>query len=74
MAGKHATNVTIAADLLTEARREGIDLSTTLEDRLREILAARRGDRWRRENREAVESFNAHLERDGTFGDDYRTF
>jgi len=75
MPDKRAATVTLDRDLLEEAERTGIDLSQTLESELRRILEQqRREDKWRAENREAIASFNDHIRRNGTIGDDYRTF
>ena len=73
-AAKRATNLTINADLLRQARELGVNLSQTLERRLVEILAAERRRRWLEANREAIRSFNDYVERHGSIADDYRSF
>lgn len=71
---KRATNVSIRSDLLTAAREAGVNLSATLERALTEELAASRGKKWREENREAIRAYNEHVEKNGTFADDMRSF
>ena len=63
MPKKRAVNVFIDVDLIDEARRMRINLSETLERRLRTIVRADQERRWREENREAIASMNAFLER-----------
>lgn len=48
-----------------EARRMRINLSETLERRLRSIVRAEQEKRWRDENQEAFASINAFVERHG---------
>lgn len=64
-------NVTVSADLLSEARELGIPLSSVLEEALREKVAAARKERWLRENRDALADYNERAEREGTFGDQF---
>jgi antitoxin CcdA len=71
---KKATNLSIRADLLAEARAHKINLSATLESALSEILRASRQAAWRDENREAITAYERHLERDGLFADRVRLF
>jgi antitoxin CcdA len=71
-ARKRATNVSIDEELLNLARELGINLSQTLEQRLREITKAERERRWREENRAAIEAYNQYIERNGIFGEEFR--
>jgi antitoxin CcdA len=71
---KRATNVSIRSDLLTAAREAGINLSAALEGALTEKLAAAKAGRWREENRKAIEAYNEHVDRHGTFSDGVRSF
>jgi antitoxin CcdA len=73
-APKRATNVSIRSDLLAAARAADINLSAALERALTEELAARKRKKWRGENRKAIEAYNAHVEKRGTFSDDVRSF
>lgn len=71
---KRATNVSVRSDLLEAARAAGINLSATLERALTEELAAAKRKKWREENREAIQAYNGHIEKHGTFSDDVRKF
>lgn len=71
---KRATNVTVRTDLLDAARAAEINLSAALERALIEELAASKRKQWREENREAIDAYNAHVEKHGTFSDDVRGF
>jgi len=71
---KRATNVSVRADLLTAAREAGINLSATLERGLAEELSMRARQKWRENNREAIQAYNDHVEKHGMFSDDVRSF
>lgn len=71
---KKATNVSIRSDLLADAREFGLNLSAELEQRLTETVRQRRAEQWLRDNREAIEAYNRHIERDGIWSDEFRTF
>ena len=73
-APKRATNVSVRSDLLIAAREAGVNLSATLERALTEELAAAKRKKWREENREAIDAYNEHIEKQGTFSDDLRRF
>ena len=62
---KKAVNLTIDAELLAEARTSGTNLSNVLEMALKEQLKQQRWEKWRDDNRAAIEASNAQLERDG---------
>lgn len=71
---KRATNVSVRSDLLAAAREAGVNLSAALERALTEELAAVRRKKWREENREAIQAYNEHVEKHGTFSDNVRSF
>ena len=71
---KRATNVSIDSELLDEARELGINLSQTFESHLEVVVRESRAERWKRENAEAIESYNARIARHGLFGDRRRRF
>ena len=73
-APKKATNITINADLLREAKSLGINLSHTFERHLAEVVRKARRERWLEENREALDDHNAFIERHGVFSDGLRRF
>jgi antitoxin CcdA len=71
---KRAANVSVRGDLLAEAREAGVNLSATLERALVEEIANLKRERWREDNREAIEAYNDYVEGHGTFSDDVRSF
>ena len=62
---KRAVNLFVDADLLDEARRLRINLSETLEGRLRTIVRAEREKRWLEDNKDAIASINSFIEQHG---------
>jgi antitoxin CcdA len=71
---KARTNVSIDRTLLERAREDGIVLSALLEDAIRSELALREEEKWKAENREAIASYNRHVEKHGVFSDGMRSF
>jgi antitoxin CcdA len=62
---KRAVNLFVDADLLDEARRLRVNMSETLERRLRMIVKAEREKRWLEENQAAIASINSFIDRHG---------
>lgn len=73
-APKRATNVSVNADLLAQARLCGVNLSQALEDALKTRLAEERRRKWLEDNREAIEEYNRHFEKHGLWSDGLRMF
>jgi antitoxin CcdA len=67
---KRAVNLFVDAELLDEARRMRINVSETLERRLRTIVRAEREKRWLAENRAAIEAYNQRVATHGLLADD----
>ncbi|WP_049621084.1 type II toxin-antitoxin system CcdA family antitoxin [Frateuria defendens] len=67
-------NLSIRSDLLEQARELDINLSREFEQHLAEVVRKRQAERWRAANREAIEAYNRHLERDGLWSDGQRSF
>jgi antitoxin CcdA len=68
------TNLSLEADLVAEARRLGISLSRVAEAGLRRAVAEEAKLRWQEENREALLSSNAYVEKHGLPLAKYRMF
>lgn len=68
------TNLSLEADLVAEARRLGISLSRAAEDGLRRAVAEAAKRHWQEENREALLSSNAYVEKHGLPLAKYRIF
>lgn len=58
---RRATNVSLDIALLEAAREKGINISRASEAGLREALARR----WREDNAQAIEAYNAHVDEHG---------
>jgi antitoxin CcdA len=71
---KKATNVSLRLDLLNEARALGISISEAAEDGLARAIAQAHEKRWLEENRAAIESSNAYVEKHGLPLARYRQF
>ncbi|HEV8015885.1 MAG TPA: type II toxin-antitoxin system CcdA family antitoxin [Stellaceae bacterium] len=62
---KRATNVSLDAHLLSEAKELGVNISRACDRGLALQIAEERGKRWLKENKAAIESSNAYVERHG---------
>jgi antitoxin CcdA len=67
---KRAVNVFIDTELIDEARRMRINLSDTLERRLRMMVRAEQEKRWLEENRAAIDAYNARVAAHGLLSDE----
>lgn len=73
--------VELDAEALAAAREAGVDLSELLSRALRRHLSnlnavdrEEAAQQWYRENKEAVDAYNAMIEKDGLFSDGVRMF
>lgn len=71
---KKATNLSIRADLIAEARALGINLSRTLETALAAEVKKAKEKQWLEENRAAIEAYNREVAEHGLFSDNFRSF
>ena len=71
---RRATNVSLDTTLLDEARQLGINISRACEHGLAEEIAKVSAQLWREENREAIASSNAYVEKHGLPLAQYRQF
>lgn len=67
---KRAVNLFVDVELLDEARRMNVNISETLEQRLRGLIRAERERRWLEENREAIAQYNRRVAEHGLLSDD----
>lgn len=67
---KRAVNLFVDTELLDEARRLRINISETLESRLRTIVRAEQERRWLDANKVAIEAYNLRVARDGLLADE----
>ena len=73
-APKRATNLSLNSKVLDLARELGMNLSQTVDALLAEEVRRRYWQRWNEENKEAVEAYNARVEREGLPLAKYRSF
>ncbi|MEA2029702.1 MAG: type II toxin-antitoxin system CcdA family antitoxin [Campylobacterota bacterium] len=73
-APKRATNLSINSDLLKKAKSHQINLSKSFESYLAQLVKEYELRAWQNENREAIEEYNAHIDREGVFSDGLRSF
>ncbi len=71
---KKSTNLSVRAELLTEARALGINLSQVLEVALRAEVKRVREKRWLEENKAAFEAYNREVAQYGLWSDGSRLF
>ncbi len=71
---RKATNVSLDRALVEEARALDVNLSRAAEDGLRAAVKAEKERKWKEENREVIESYNAWVEEHGIPLAKYRQF
>ncbi|MDZ4811535.1 MAG: type II toxin-antitoxin system CcdA family antitoxin [Pseudomonadota bacterium] len=69
---KRATNLSINADLLREAKELDINLSAEFEKHLSAVVGQHRAKQWRRDNREAIEAYTRFVEKHGIWNEGTR--
>ena len=74
MTAKKAVNLSIDAELVAEAKAAGTNMSALLEKALKQELRERRSRKWREENRAALDAYDRHIEEDGLWADEFRTW
>ncbi len=62
---RKATNVSLPAELIEEARRLSINISQACEKGLEAQVAKARSERWIEDNKHAIDSSNAWVEKHG---------
>lgn len=73
-APKKLTNLSINSDLLKKANELEINLSTTLEQALTNLLKAKHAQQWLEQNKSAIATYNKPVDENGAFGDGLRGF
>lgn len=71
---KKATNVSLNAELVDEARRLEINVSEACQSGLAAEVKKAREAAWKEENREAIESWNEYIRKNGLPLAKYRRF
>ena len=73
-AARRGTNLSIDTGVLADAKALDINISRAAEIGIAEAVKAEKGRRWLAENREALESSNAWVEKHGLPLAKYRQF
>ena len=71
---KKATNITLSADVLNEAKALGINISQACDQFLRDLVRSEQVQRWQTDHAEFIAAYNAGVERDGLPLDAWRSF
>ena len=71
---KKATNITLSADVLAEAKALGINISQACDQYLRELVRGERERRWQQEHADFIAAYNQTVEREGLPLEQWRTF
>lgn len=73
-APRRPTNISLPSDMVDEAKRLGINVSQACETGLQEQVRKALGEEWKRENSQAIESWNKWVAENGMPYDEYRQF
>lgn len=68
------TNMSLDSRLVEEAKALGLNMSQLAEEALAKAISEEKSRRWLEENREAIESSNEYVERNGLPLAKYRMF
>lgn len=71
---KKATNITLSADVLSDAKALGINISQACDQFLRGVVKQEQARRWQLDNAEFIVAYNEGVERDGLPLDAWRSF
>ena len=71
---KKSVNVSLAPEILEEARKLKINLSAVLTEALIEKFRENKREEWLRDNKKSIEALNHWVEENGSFSDIQRTF
>ena len=66
-ASKRAVNLSLNSKVLEMAKEMGMNISQTVDELLTEAVLKRHGSQWQADNKEAIDHYNARIEREGTF-------
>ena len=71
---KRATNLTLNAEVLAEAKKLGINISKVCDVFLESLVKSEKERRWKSENQDFISEYNQMTEEDGLPLDKWRTF
>lgn len=67
-------NLTLDSDVTNEARALGLNMSRLAEGAIVEAVRIERNQRWREENKEAIDAYEQEIEKSGLPLSKHRTF
>ncbi|MGR9014561.1 MAG: type II toxin-antitoxin system CcdA family antitoxin [Gammaproteobacteria bacterium] len=73
-APKKATNITLSADVLNEAKALGINISQACDQYLRTLVRTERERRWQQDHADFVAAYNRTVADEGLPLDAWRSF
>ncbi len=73
-APKKATNLSLNAKVLDAAKALGMNISQTVDTLLADEVKRRYWQKWNEENAQAIDHYNARIQREGLPLAKYRTF
>jgi antitoxin CcdA len=71
---KRPINLSLTSKTIDMAKELGINLSQTVDAWLNEEVKRRYWEKWRDDNREAIDEYNVRIAKEGLPLDNYRTF
>lgn len=71
---KKATNITLSADVLAEAKGLGINISQACDQFLRDLVRGERERRWIKEHADFIVAYNQTVEMEGLPLEQWRAF
>lgn len=71
---KKTTNISLAMDVYADAKKLGIDISQVCEQRLREEIQARKGQKWNEQHADFIAAYNKQVEAEGVALQEWRAF
>ena len=71
---KKATNLSLSADVLAEAKGLGINISQACDDFLRELVRKERARRWKEDHAGFIAEYNRIVEAEGLPLAEWRSF
>jgi len=71
---KAATNLSLRIDLVQRAKALDLNLSEVVEAALEQAILTAEQARWLAENEDALDYYNAFVEKHGLFGEEFREF
>ena len=73
-AKKRPTNISVNSDLLQKVKEYKINISSTVKSILEDLVKQKEIEKWKESNREAIKDYNDYIDKNGLFGDDFRSF